>query len=1250
MVPNKGLFTDTQPQNQPDGTYTFALNALHDAADGALGTLLQEHGNQLLAQLPGAIVGYIPLYDDGGVLFVEPGYIYLLENKVLTVLHTDAEFGFSRKHPITGRSTVVNGCERLIYWCNGVDPDYFYNLDKPQRFVTINDFRLNPLVNHPEVNTTVVDGGGYLKYGSYQFVVEILDETSNMILRSFPSPVTYIGSALNIDVNTEEVGGQPPSSQAIELTINNLNENFPFIRIGVIAYNTGNGITPISHYVGDLVTISDSTIVYTYTGYNPDAGDTPTDLRELLNTSPVYETSGVMVDVQGSLLRMDVKEQVDDFAAYQKAASKIEVHYVTELVSKDELLDVKSEQGDEVRALGIVFIKRNGQHTPPFHIPGRPRLSTDVETITDPIAGTVQRWQAVNTAYRTGDNEGKCGYYEAAFQYRKPVNYCGEDFWGVDYAGNNLLLQPIRYHRLPCRTLEPLFTEDSVRRLGFKFSNLEYPNDNIVAHYFVSNTLSRSTSTVAAAGYMLPYNTESDVSGDKREGRYIHYLPNPNDNEQFSNAVRQNFISLEYLTEKRPIIGNYVKINGYASSTHEQNRPEFTRFFENGDDLFLYGKHHTLDDFTVSEERINIMVSRSFVRASTTLGVPNRSLSSDFNIVTLDRTPTVFALNRANLNYSYIKRNIRPFNSPYGVKYRLLGNIITQQAASYTIYDGDAFLNRVDITNISDLNGSGTLHNIFSRDRNYVEYELIKDLIIESPINFNRRHGGSEPCNTYYTEDQPIDLIIANKIARRVDEGNTRAWVLRAAPCKEWYGYNNDYGIVSPRLFVPLTELFDYCSNCLNDYPDRIVYSSTASAEQTQDAWRIYAALDYVDIPAHRGRIIAADLYQNDLIIRCESGVFILRPNTQTIELSGTTAYLGTGKFLAIPAVELDSSANGYGGQQSRLGSCMTPQGLVWVDQRTGKVFLFNGKLDEISRTGMYNYFAQALKPNTLNHFLGAIVSYDPRFERIMVHYNEFSNGALNGSYRYINNELVPYTDPQLENNSFTISFSIKHRAWLSWHSYQPAFMFYAGNVLFSSPALDEYNIDKGLYSHDAYTTFCTFYEQLHPYIVEVVEKFQTTSQLSSIEFYTQCQQFDTTTQTWKTVRSKSYDQLLVYTNLQSSGILNLNVSNDPYRQAQWLNTDKLIVEADQNYRVAGVRDLSTSEPTTSKTWALRSSSYTNGQGYIDQLPVNIDPNLPQFKQVYIRDKFAKIRFFFTDGTHRLITFLTTSRNFPTLR
>ena len=1257
MLPNKGLFTDTQSQNQPDGTYSFALNALHDATDGGIGTLIQEHGNQLLTQLPGAIAGYIPLYDNGGVLFVEPGYIYLLENKTLSLLHQDPLFGFSRKYPITGRSTVINGCERIVYWCNGKDPDYFYNLDKPDRYVTINDFRLNPLVNHVQVLPTVVDGGGYLKYGSYQFVVEILDETSNLVLRSFPSPVTYIGTALNIDVNTEEVGGQPPSSQAIELTINNLNEEFPFIRIGVIAYNTGNGITPISHYVADLIPITDTTVSYTYTGINTDAGDTLTDFRELLTNSPVYETSAAMVDVQGSLLRMAVTEQVDDFAKYQRAASKIEVHYVTELVPKDELLDVKSEQGDEIRALGIVFIKRNGQHLAPFHIPGRPRLESDMEMVNDPIAGNVRQWEAVNTAYRTNTtdtgSEGKCGYYETTFVYRPPTNFCGDDYWGSDYAENNLLLQPVRHHRLPCRTLEPLINGDdgnTVRKIGFKFSNVEYPSDDIVSHYFVSNTLSRATSTVAAAGYMLPYNTESDVSGDKREGRYVHYLPNPNDNEQFTNALRQNFISLEYLTSGRPPAGQYVKINGFARSLHEQNRPEFTRFFDNGDDLFLYGKHHTITTYTTVNERIRIMVSRSYVRASTTLNIPNRSLSSDFNIVSLASLPETFALNRANFNYTYIKKDIKPFNNLYGIKYRLLGNIEIGVADSYTVYDGDMFLNKLDMTNISDLNGSTTLHNIFSRDRNYVEYELLRGLIIESPINFNRRHAGSEPCNNYYTEDQPIDLIIANKIARRVDDGNTRAWVLRAAPCKEWYGYNNDYGITSPRLFVPLTQLFDFCSNCLNDYPNRIIYSKTASAEQTEDAWRIYAALDYVDIPAHRGRIIAADLYQNDLLIRCESGVFILRPNTQTIELSGTTAYLGTGKFLAIPAVELDSSANGYGGQQSRLGSCVTPQGIVWVDQHTGKVFLFNGKLDEISRTGMYNYFAQTLKPNTLNHFLGVIVSYDPRFERILIHYNEFKNGELNGFYRYIDDVMVPYTDNQLENNSFTISFSVKHQAWLSWHSYQPAFMFYAGNTLFSSIALDVNNSDKGLYSHDLYSKFCTFYNQAFPYIVEVTEKNQSTSQLSSVEFYTQCQEFDSTTETWKTIRSQTYDGLIAYTNLQSSGRLDLKLTNDPYRQAQWLNTEKVVIEADQNYRIGGIRDLSTTEPVISKSWTLRSPSYTNGQGYIDHVPVNINPNIPQYQQTYIRDKFVKIRLFFTDTSKRLITFITTSRNFPTLR
>ncbi len=1245
MIPNKGLFTDTVPQNQPEGTCRFALNALYDSPDGSIGVPVGEHGNRLLARLDGALVGEVPLFDNQSVLFTEPGTIYLLQDEILTVLYTDPAFNFTRKYPIVGASNIVNGCERVVYWCDGVNPDRFFNIDKPERFTTLNDFRLNPLVGHPVVSTETVTGGGYIKYGAYTFVIEVLDETTNVILRTLPSSVHYIGSALNIDNFTEETGGQPPSSDAISLIISNLNEDFPFVRIGVIGYNAGNGVTPIAHYINDLVSVTGDTIEFTYRGYNPQAGDTLTDFRQLLTNNPIYETCEVMRSVQGSLLRFAPTEQVEDFSAYQRAASAIEVHYTTKLVDADEILDVKSEQGDEIRALGIVFVKANGSVSPVFHIPGRPRLATDVLPVENPVYGSVQRWRAENTAYRTSETddttEGKCGYYEVDAVYRRPINFCGEDYWGTDYAGNSLLEANIRHHRIPCRTLEPLMDGDRLRVIGLKFSNINYP-EGVVGHFIVSNQLSKASSTVLASGYMLPYNTQADVSGDKREGRYIHYLPNPNDNEQFSNSVRQNFISLEYLTSGKPPQAQAVKINGYVATNHTQNRPEYDRFFENGDTLFLYGKHHDVTNYVPQSELIGILSSRSVARGSTTANIPNKSLSSDFNIVTLPVEPTVFALNRSNLNYSYLKRNIIPFPSLFSIKYRVYGKLSETE-----IYDGDVFISRLDLTNISDINGSTVLHNIFSRDRTYVEYELIRGLYLESPINFNRRHEGSEPCNQFYTADKDIDGVIANKIARRVDEGNTRAWVLRERPCKEWYGYNLDYTLESPRLFVALVQVFDYCSRCLNKYPNRIIYSQFALAEQTQDAWRVYAALDYVDIPASRGGIVGADLYQNDLLIRCKRGVFVMKPNAQELQFSGTTAYLGSGKFLSIPVVELDSSPNGYGGQQSKLGSCMTPHGIVWVDQGTGKVFMFNSKLTEISRAGLYQYFTQNMKPSKAGYFTGAVVGYDPMFERVIVNYKEFEGDATEGFYETIDGEVVPYTDDRLVHKGFTLSYSLKTQSWTSWHSYHPAFMLYYGNKFLTTKALDNQDEDLGLYVHDNFSQMHVFYGKAFPFIIEVVEVIGKTSQLSSVDFYTETQRYDNG---WVTVREKTFDQMLAYTNQQSSGLVDLLLTRDPYQQAGWLANTKIVSEADQNYRVGGLRDMSINQPVMTTNWLDRVAYYNGGQGYIDSVPTNINFDLPQFEQVYLRDKFVRLRFFFNDNNSRILFLSLVNRNFPTLR
>ena len=73
QLPLIGLSLDTEPTQQPENTYRFALNMLPDSVDGSQGTQVTEFSNKLHAELEGNIVGIIPISIKEHVVFTDVG-------------------------------------------------------------------------------------------------------------------------------------------------------------------------------------------------------------------------------------------------------------------------------------------------------------------------------------------------------------------------------------------------------------------------------------------------------------------------------------------------------------------------------------------------------------------------------------------------------------------------------------------------------------------------------------------------------------------------------------------------------------------------------------------------------------------------------------------------------------------------------------------------------------------------------------------------------------------------------------------------------------------------------------------------------------------------------------------------------------------------------------------------------------------------------------------------------------------------
>ena len=777
-------------------------------------------------------------------------------------------------------------------------------------------------------------------------------------------------------------------------------------------------------------------------------------------------------------------------------------------------------------------------------------------------SSTVPVWKVQSTA-----SNGNLGYYETEEIYTNPPNFCGEDYWGVDSEGNSLYGTNVRYHVIPDRSTEPLMLGDKLRKIGVKFTNIEYPSDDIIGHFFVSNIREAVNSLVVGKGLTVNYNHENmnHPLYNYEQGRYFQNVSG----SQITSNNLNHFINNESLFNKALIKGQYVLKEGLFTINKFERDYNYNNYFDNTlpyRDLALYEKNHDVADYsTTTRSTVAIKDAYLLNSQSSYKGIKNSSQSSFFNVLSLNNfTDNTF-------KYVSVREFKTVFQSVWNIRYRRIGNLNQN-----LIFNGDAFISKTDITNISWLSVN---RPFLAQNTIKYEFELIRNLYTESTINSNYRHGGTDSCNTYWTPFVSIPDFIINKVIEEVDNKP----IAKNSICKEFYGYNRDYSFVNKfNTFTPLLFTHNFCSDCLGLYPTRIIFSEKSFNEDQVDNYRVFLANNYVDLPANTGEIVSMNYYNGKLVVRTTNSCFFLQPNPQQLQLSETTAYIGTGDFLSLPPQELNVTDIGYAGQQGVISEVITENGLIWVDALRGKVYKLTDKLDEISRKGLYHWFKNNLPTD-------AVLTYDPEYERVL-----------------------------FTANDYTLSYSFKQQGWKSFHSYVPERYFYNGDTFFSV-------VDNGVWKHQSNKYF-TFYDRSVGTGVEFTFPNSKAFGVSSVQYYAKTQVYNPSTQQWEDVNNITFDKGWVFNSNQSSGLFDITVNNTQYGNVAFSNVTKHVTLTDKVYKLSGVYNLATSSAIFS-----RLNSY-------DIIPVNIDVNLPQYQLAPFRDKFIRVRLLFTNPDYRIIT------------
>ena len=646
--------------------------------------------------------------------------------------------------------------------------------------------------------------------------------------------------------------------------------------------------------------------------------------------------------------------------------------------------------------------------------------------------------------------------------------------------------------------------------------------------------------------------------------------------------------------------------------------------------------------------------------------------------------------------YISIKQYKDVYNNLSAIVYnRTHNNIIPITTVNAAIYGGD-----ITITNYSFIQSFAIRNG--SADDDFVAGNVYCFSYVESDINVSLKHATSpdtEFAYKYYSVDDYVDIL--GKYNKKVHWEDDSSKVLTYG--KYGFKYNQDYSKLNVEsIYLPLDDTFDYCNECNNRQPFTIYWSEASLEDETADSYKVILANNFKTIPGNTGVITNLFLQNDNLFCHTEQALWQLQTRPQQLQTDENTLYIGTGQFLSIPPRRLVSTDYGYAGSKDKFATINTQQGTFFLDADAGKVFLFGDGLNEISLMGMEQWFNTNLalefnkqfyiltgyKYNTQHtvdkNAIGFISVFDPLHNRVIFHKRDFkiieskfeikegypTSPVINRLYWVIeadNYVQFYYFDgfafvqtsltnrDYFENIGFTMSYDINDKAWASYHSYMPNYMYNTRDKFYSC-------INDGKVWEHGKRNYCSFYGKRHDHIIELVLNPNAAQEkvFNSVQIISDTFKYSNTDERFISVPNITYDRFVVSNNYQCSGERKLTVKvPNQYQDITLPSNETLIDRTDNYWRFNRFRDLCINrqllnEPLFTTDWTYRRSSYdNNGQGYIDRVvnPNAIDLNKNIYNQARFRDKYLTVRLFFKPSEdYKLITEIISVLNNESLR
>lgn len=797
--------------------------------------------------------------------------------------------------------------------------------------------------------------------------------------------------------------------------------------------------------------------------------------------------------------------------------------------------------------------------------------------------------------------------------------------------------------------------------VGYRNTNITYAIDNT----FIFPAKKRTMYLNAAAYQNLDADTFYNVSVDNKIGMYLTDATYDTD-ELYDPATEKNHLFYGSLVrDSNTVYSNFMTRPYYK----EHNNP------------VMFGSNNIVNGFQLFNGDAQIS-SLSFVSSVFyDMVVANRAKKSALwkiivgavlivaaivvSVVTLGAgTPAAVAVTASALSALAISYGVSLAIS--GIKFEQFKSMIDvdyEKGLKDTVVDGGVF---------------ETIRDTIGQDDDTIRWfaDRVSNIYIESTVPFGLRSGLTCGVPDFIDSPAPYDeanfrTYLTEKLtAIDRDQGSGR--IYKGYATAEVYDMNLDYmRFNKEKVFSHLPIEYDCCADDNELFPMRVWYSEQSFQEEKTDNYRVFLPNNYRDIEGEHGEITGAYRLGNSLFIHTKEGLWHLPQNVQERVTNEIVSFIGTGDFFSIPPRKVVDDNLGSGGTQHKWATVKTENGVLFVNEIKGKVYLHTDKLQDISLKGMRNWFENNLKSfltkqiydkfglqypydnNPANpNGVGYLSTYDTRFERILltkrdylllpdkleqlqlastkpVTGNNFVYAFDDGKFYLGPTEITLNNRDFFEDKSWTISYSFHTGSWVSWHSYFPNYYIHGQNNMYSVVAGD-----RRIWKHNQIGKFHTYYDIYKPHIIEYVRVLNLLQDtiVEDVTLQTKARVWVQASNQYMDKRFVTFNKIILSNNYQCSGELvmlvkDIQLNPEDWYQQQTTNTigQILITRKERNWNINEIRDyvIDYEKPMFVSDWTSIRNAY-----FVDKVVNSAAINfLKSWEELQsFRDKYIAIR------------------------